>query len=71
MHIIAFQLNLLDAFKYVYANNQYIIDLPKDDFNDLWFFADYIRRQIIGSEKMDLKKHIFRHLNYSFLYSVI
>ncbi|MGO3183073.1 MAG: helix-turn-helix domain-containing protein [Aequorivita sp.] len=68
---MTFQLNLLDAFKYVYANSQYTFNLPEEDFNDLWFLADYINRQLKVTENMDLEKHILRHLNYSFLYSAI
>ncbi|WP_026452068.1 hypothetical protein [Aequorivita capsosiphonis] len=68
---MTFQLNLLDAFKYVYTNSKYTFDLPHQDFNDLWFLADYISRQLKVSENMDLEKHILRHLNYSFLYSAI
>lgn len=68
---MTFQLNLLDAFKYVYSNSKLTFALPKNDFNDLWFLASYIERQLENDQNVELEKHILRHLNYSFLYSAI
>lgn len=68
---MSLQLNLLDAFKYVYANSKLTFNLLEKDFNDLWFLANYINNQLKKSQKLELEKYILRHLNYSFLYSTI
>lgn len=65
------KMDLLDAFKYVYSNAHTTFDLPKNDFYDLWILAEYIESQLKDSQHSDLETHIFRHLNYSFLYSCI
>lgn len=62
------KLDLLDAFKYVYSTPQLTFELPKHDFNDLWFLGDYITKQLAISENTDIEDHLLRHLNYSFLY---
>ncbi|MGV8944943.1 MAG: helix-turn-helix domain-containing protein [Lutibacter sp.] len=68
---LTLRLDLLDAFKYVYSNPQLTFDLPKNDFNDLWFLAKYTSQQLNNSKNSAIEKHILRHLNYSFLYSCI
>lgn len=68
---MSFQLNFLDAYKYIYINSRYTFILPEKDLNDLWYLAFYIDTQLKQVHKVDLGKHILRHLNYSFLYSAI
>lgn len=68
---MTFQLNLLDAFKYVYINSKLTFKLPQNDFNDLWLLTSYIERQLVNTQNIEIEKHILRHLNYSFLYSTI
>lgn len=71
MRKMSFQLNLIDVFKYVYTNTNLSFILPKNDFDDLWFLAGYIDRQLQDHQNINLSEHILRHLNYSFLYSAI
>lgn len=71
LRTMSLQLNLLDAFKYVYTNSKLTFNLSEIDFSDLWFLANYINNQLLNSKKVILEKHILRHLNYSFLYSTI
>ena len=71
LRTMSFQLNLLDAFKYIYRNTKYTFSLSNHDFEDLWFLAQYIFRQTRNVHNFDLEKLILRHLNYSFLYSTI
>lgn len=65
------KLDLLEAFKYVYANSQPSFLLSKKDFYDLWILVRLIKRQLDGSQNSNIENHIFRHLNYSFLYIAI
>ncbi|SKB71568.1 AraC-type DNA-binding protein [Salegentibacter holothuriorum] len=65
------KLDLLAAFKHVYADSQPSFFLPTNDFNDLWFLLNFIKQQIADSQNSNLENHIFRHLNYSFLYMAI
>ncbi|SEA74799.1 helix-turn-helix domain-containing protein [Psychroflexus halocasei] len=69
---MTFQLNLIQAFKFIYQNTKLSFALSPSDFKDLWSLITHIQSQLNNSSKNeDLKLHILRHLNYSFLYSTM
>ncbi|MGD9976576.1 MAG: helix-turn-helix domain-containing protein [Bacteroidales bacterium] len=71
LSFMTFLVNLVDAFRYIYSNNRLVFKLPKDDFADLWYLSNYIRQITHSNQSSNLSKHIFRHLNYAFLYGCI
>lgn len=68
---LTLRLNLLDAFKYMYSESRFTYSLPQRDFGDLWNLANYIEIRSHDQFTPNIKPHLFRHLNYSFLYSCI
>ena len=68
---MTFQLNILAVFKYIYANAVSTYELDGDDFSDLWLLTIIIQKKAADRRNGPLTKNIFRHLNYTFLYSCI
>ncbi len=68
---MTFQLNILDAFKYIYANAVATYELAETDFSELWLLTTIIQQKAAVVQNGPLTKSIIRHLNYSFLYSCI
>ncbi len=68
---LSLQLNLIDAFRFIYTNNEIIFKPSTEKFWDLWLLSNFILKQIRFQQKGELNNHLIKHLNYSFLYSFI